>query len=164
MAVVAFELEHRTILGIENRFLRGARYTTLTPVHRGVVLLADPMFGPRDQAYFSGYDTAKLDSSGGDNVSPTDVEPGSLSPMDEVPYTSRRAYLVKRAHAGATENWVVVTDDAEYVTAQLFADTLAQLPGAVTLDVQGIGCGTFRTVPEVARTGFKVRVAPAHQY
>jgi hypothetical protein len=164
LAVVAFELEHGTLLEIENRFRTDGGYTDLTPVHNGVVRLATPVFGHHDQAYFPGYDSFRLESEGGTNSRPSDSEQGMVIPMEEGEYTSRSAFLLERTAEGVTENLVIVMEDSDQATAKNLAQAFAGLPGVATLDVKRIGSGTFQVAPEVAAKGFRVRVAPVRHY
>lgn len=164
LVVVAFELEHATILDIENRFLRKERYSTVTPVHRAVVRLADPVFGPNDQAYFPGYDSAKIETAGGTNVVESDAEPGAVLTLSEQVYTSRCAYLITKTHEGQEVNVVVVADDSDTEHSKGLALVWGDRPGAGTIEVKYIGCGSFQVVPEIAEQGFKARVFPALHY
>lgn len=163
LAVVAHGLAHHIILGIENRFQHGARYSTLTPVLGGVVSLAAPMFGPNDQAYFPGHDVASLTTDGGTDSVPSDSLPGNVVLAPAEPDHSRRAYLVTRTGEKVVE-MIVVVDDEGLEQAEQLANAFAELPGAAVLEVQDIGVGTFNVAPKVAETGFTVRVAPAKAY
>lgn len=161
LAVVACELEHKALLEVENRFLTNSRYTTLKPIHRGVVLLGDPMFGCHDQAYFPGGDSVTHVSEGGNDSVPTDDQPGRIKNVTNPVTAAQVAYAVEYTKDNVTENWVIVLDDYEGMTALSIAEMLSSLPGAAGINIRRIGVGTFLVAPEVARKGFAVALAPA---
>lgn len=161
LAVVALDLEVDVLLSIENRFLGSAKYTTVTAVDGGVFALAAPHFGPHDQAYFPSYDSASLETTGGDNSVPEDEEPGRLVPSDVAPVGSRRAYFVERTADDRTETMVVVLAGAENVTAKAIVHALALKPGAANISALYIDSGSFLVKPEIAQPGFRVCTGPA---
>lgn len=163
LAVVALDLEPEILLSIENRFLRGLTYNTVTLLDGGVVRLAAPHFGPHDQAYFPSYDGATVVAEGGTDSVPADDEPGRVLQSDVVPEGRRRAYLVTRATTKATECMVVVLVDSPGLSAEAIVQALAMKPGAATLTAKLIGSGSFLVVPEIAQLGFRVCTGPAIQ-
>jgi len=165
IAVVAFELEHETLLDIENRFLRGAKYTTLTRVHRGAVKLASPTMGKYDQVMLMG-DSCKLDFEGDPTADVRTYEPGKVTPMDEAAeYTARRAFLVEHTKAGVTEEFVIVHDaELEAFSAEGIARALTHIREPSEVNVQYISSGTMLVDEAVALPGFTVRVEDSVSY
>jgi hypothetical protein len=161
LAVVALDLELDVLLSIENRFVRGPQYTTVTPVDGGVFALAAPHFGPHDQAYFPGYDNASTITEGGDDFVPADAEPGRIVQSEVAPEGSRRAYLVARAVEDNVEMTVAVLAYSDGLTADAIVQALAMKPGAATITAQYIGSGSFLLKPEIAQFGFRACLGPA---
>ena len=161
LAVVAFDLEPDYLLEITNRFLKqGDRYTSLTPIHGGIVKLADALYDAHDQAYFPGYEDVTVESEGGTNIRESDGKPGRLLAAPEPVTDSCRVFLVARTSAAGLERWAVVVPDEEKFSAQALADTFSQLPGKMTIRCQYIGSGTFSVDPDIVAKGFSLKVGP----
>jgi hypothetical protein len=165
LAVVASELEHSTLLEIENRFEPKGGYNCLTPIHKGVVKLADPMFGPHDQAYFPGYDSykgrSKEDSVGRD---PSKDKPGEIV-QEGGSNKECLAYLVAITRNEVTNHLVMVWGYNEQLSAQMVAQAFgADAPAGTAIEVKLIGSGTFQVTPEIAQHGFQVRVGDPATY
>lgn len=160
VAVVAFELEHSTLLDIENRFLTGDKYTTLLPVKLGVISLAEPMFGKHDQAYFPGFDAYEAETADGSRAEETDNQPGRILITEEGVTSPRVAYLVEFTAEGKTENFIVVIDATGNESSKDVVDAFGGLVPTAKIKAQYIGSGSFQAADNVARKGFRVQVGP----
>lgn len=158
LAVVAEGLEPAYLLEIENRFLPSPGYSRIRPVIMGRIKLESEIHGKHDQSYFSGRDTARLETEGGTGRVSSDSKPGRIV-EEEKEYGGRVAFLVKRTTNGITENSIVVYD-ADVISASFLVETIGRLPGKASLDVQQIGVGTFRVAPEIVVQGMVVMLAP----
>ena len=151
LCVVEFSLPHETLFEIENRFEKGAKYTSLKSVETGVLQLAAPKHGQYDSVFLPGTDDAKVECAGAYSL-----EPSRIFELDGSLDGSREVWEM-RYEGARSDTFVLVTQKTGKPMAQQLAEALSEDFPEGTLELKRVLAGTYRLDPAVAAPGYKVR-------